>query len=162
MLPVRFAGTHDIVDLSINKMIRPSDFLTSFQDRLQPSSNSPRNLPSDQCAHCLKRKSFCSFKFPGYIFSKRSLRQSFNDRCFTDTRLSNQNRITVWFFFERIRITSRISSSRPMIGSIFPLADLLNEVPHHIFLRLCSVLLGFEMSHVLPSQRSMVAFNSFH
>ena len=52
-------------------------------------------------------------------------------------------------FLDKIRITSRISSSRPMIGSCFPAFTCCVLSQHRIFLVLYIVLPGFEKSHDL-------------
>ena len=120
MLPSVFPAPTILWISSINKMIRPSLFLTSFSTAFNRSSNSPRNLAPAINAPMSNEKIVLSFKFSGTSF--RTIRcANPSTIAVLPTPGSPINTGLFLVLRDKIRITSRISSSRPMIGSIFPL-----------------------------------------
>ena len=103
----------------MNKMILPSLFFTSFKTAFNRSSNSPRNFAPAIKAPISKEKMVLSFKFSGT--SLRTIRCA-NPSTIAVLPTPGSPIKTGLFlvFLDKIRITSRISSSRPMIGSCFP------------------------------------------
>ena len=104
---------------SINKIIRPSAFFTSFKTAFNRSSNSPRYLAPEIKAPISNEKTVLSFKLSGTsFFTIRWAKPS------TIAVLPTPGSpIRTGLFLDlrdKIRTTSRISSSRPMIGSILP------------------------------------------
>ena len=103
---------------SINRMILPSLFLTSSRTAFGRSSNSPRYFCTGYQSPISEQNRFI-FQTFRYIATDDSLCQSFYGCRFPAyTWLTDQYRI-VFVFLERIRITFRISLSRPMTGSSF-------------------------------------------
>ena len=103
----------------MNSRIRPSDFLTSFKTALSRSSNSPRNLAPAINEPMSKEKTVLSFRFSGT--SLRTIRCARPSTiAVLPTPGSPINTGLFLVFRERMRITSRISSSRPIIGSCLP------------------------------------------
>ena len=104
---------------SINRMIRPSLFVTSLRTAFSRSSNSPRNFAPAINAPISKEKIVLSFRFSGT--SLRTIRcANPSTIAVLPTPGSPINTGLFFVFRERMRITSRISSSRPIIGSILP------------------------------------------
>ena len=104
---------------SINKIICPSLFFTSSKTAFRRSSNSPRYLAPATNAPISSANIFLSFKPSGT--------SPFTIRCASPSTAAvlptPGSPIRTGLFFvlrERIRITLRISSSRPMTGSNFP------------------------------------------
>ena len=103
---------------SINRMICPSLFLTSSSTAFSRSSNSPRYLAPATSAPISSAKIFLSFKVCGTSpLTIRCARPST-----TAVLPTPGSPISTGLFFvlrDRIRITLRISLSRPMTGSSF-------------------------------------------
>ena len=103
----------------MNKIIRPSLFLTSFNTAFKRSSNSPRYLAPATKAAKSNSKITLSFKLSGT--SCRTIRQA-NPSTIAVLPTPGSPINTGLFFVlrDKIRIARRISSSRPITGSIFP------------------------------------------
>ncbi len=103
----------------MNSKIRPSLFLISFNTAWRRSSNSPRNFAPATSALISNAKIVLSFNPSGTSF--------FTIRCANPSTIAvlptPGSPIKTGLFFvlrERMRITRRISLSRPITGSIFP------------------------------------------
>ncbi len=105
---------------SIKRMIRPSAFFTSCKTAFKRSSNSPRNLAPAIKAPISREKIVLSFRFSGTSF--RTIRCANPSTMAVLPTPGSPIKTGLFLVFrERMRITSRISSSRPIMGSIFPL-----------------------------------------
>ena len=101
---------------SIKRMILPSDFLTSFKTLFKRSSNSPRYLAPATSAPISKLNTVRSFRFSGT--SPRTIRWARpSAMAVLPTPASPISTGLFLRLRERIRITLRISLSRPMTGS---------------------------------------------
>ena len=103
---------------SINKIICPSDFLTSSNTAFKRSSNSPRYFAPARSAPRSSANSFLSFNPSGT--SPRTIRcASPSTTAVLPTPGSPIKTGLFFVFLERIRITFRISESLPITGSNF-------------------------------------------
>ena len=103
---------------SINRMILPSLFLTSSRTAFRRSSNSPRYFAPATSAPISRAKIVLSFSPSGT--SPRTIRcASPSTAAVLPTPGSPISTGLFFVFLERIRITFRISLSRPMTGSSF-------------------------------------------
>ena len=103
---------------SIKRMIWPSLFLTSSRTAFSRSSNSPRYLAPATSAPISSEKIFLSFSPSGT--SPRTIRcASPSTAAVLPTPGSPISTGLFFVFLERIRITLRISASRPITGSSF-------------------------------------------
>ena len=118
MLPsVRPAPTM-LCSSSMNRMMRPSLFFTSFRTAFSRSSNSPRNFAPAINAPISSAMSWRSFRLSGT--SPRTMRcASPSAMAVLPTPGSPMHTGLFLLLRERMRITLRISVSRPMTGSSF-------------------------------------------
>ena len=108
-----------VCNSSINSRIRPSLAFTSASTALSRSSNSPRYFAPATSEPMSKAKIVLSFS-PSET-SPRTIRCANPSMiAVLPTPGSPINTGLFFVFRERIRITRRISSSRPMTGSILP------------------------------------------
>ena len=118
MAPSVFPAPTIVCSSSINRMICPSEFLTSSRTAFKRSSNSPRYFAPATSAPISRANSFLSFKPSGTSpFTIRCARPST-----TAVLPTPGSPISTGLFLvlrERIRTTFRISSSRPITGSSF-------------------------------------------
>ena len=105
---------------SMNRTIRPSDWVTSLSTALSRSSNSPRNFVPATSAPMSRAMTLRSFRLSGT--SPETI------RCASPSTIAvlptPGSPIRTGLFLvrrERTCTTRRISASRPMTGSIFPL-----------------------------------------
>ena len=115
---------------SINRMMRPSDFLTSASTAFRRSSNSPRYFAPAINAPISSEKIVLSCKDLGTSFATiRCARPS--TMAVLPTPGSPMRTGLFFVLRDRMRMTFRISSSRPMTGSIFcSRARLTRSVPY--------------------------------
>ena len=103
---------------SMNRMICPSLFLTSSRTAFRRSSNSPRYFAPATRAPISSENNFLSFSPSGT--SPRTIRCARPSTTAVLPTPGSPMRTGLFFvFLERIRITFRISASRPITGSIF-------------------------------------------
>ena len=103
---------------SIKRIISPSLFDTSFSTDFSRSSNSPLYLAPATRAPISSEKIFLFFRESGT--SSLAIRSASPSTTAVLPTPGSPIRTGLFFvFLERIRMTFRISSSRPMIGSIF-------------------------------------------
>ena len=103
---------------SINRMISPSLFLTSSRTAFRRSSNSPRYFAPATRAPISSAKIFLFFKPSGT--SPRTIRCARPSTTAVLPTPGSPIRTGLFFvFLDRMRITLRISESRPITGSIF-------------------------------------------
>ena len=133
---------------SINRMICPFDFLTSSKIAFKRSSNSPRYLApaiNDPISNSINR---FSFNDSGTSFFM--IRQAIPST--TAVLPTPGSPIKTGLFFvlrDKICITRRISSSRPMMGSIFPsLTSCTRSRPY--FFKASTFSSEFGVSNFLP------------
>ena len=101
---------------SMNRMMRPSDFFTSLSTAFSRSSNSPRYLAPAIRLPISRAKMVLSFRLPGTSpFTIRCARPS--AMAVLPTPGSPMSTGLFLLFRDRMRMTFRISSSRPMTGS---------------------------------------------
>ena len=115
---------------SIKRMIRPSLFLTSFKTAFSRSSNSPRYFAPAIKAPMSSEKMVRSFSESGT--SPRTIRWARPSAMAVLPTPGSPIRTGLFLVLrERIRITFRISLSRPMTGSsLFALACSTRSVPY--------------------------------
>ena len=115
---------------SMKRMILPSDFLTSDKTAFSRSSNSPRYFAPAIKAPISREKIVLSCKAFGTSFETiRCARPS--TMAVLPTPGSPMSTGLFLVFRDKIRMTFRISSSRPMTGSIFcSRARLTRSVPY--------------------------------
>ena len=103
---------------SINRMMWPSLFLTSFRTAFRRSSNSPRYFAPATNEPISNEKIVLSFSVPGT--SPRTIRCARPSAMAVLPTPGSPIRTGLFLVLrDRIRMTLRISSSRPMTGSIF-------------------------------------------
>ena len=103
---------------SMKRMILPSLFFTSSRTAFNRSSNSPRYLAPATSAPISKEKMVLSFNPSGT--SPRTIRCANPSTTAVLPTPGSPIRTGLFFvFLERIRITLRISESRPITGSSF-------------------------------------------
>ena len=104
---------------SMNRMMPPSLFLTSFKTAFKRSSNSPRYFAPAINAPRSREKIFRSFRLSGT--SPRTIRSASPSAIAVLPTPGSPIKTGLFFvFLERIRITFRISLSRPITGSSLP------------------------------------------
>ena len=114
----------------MNIMILPSDSLTLFNTALSLSSNSPLNLAPATRAPISSSKIDLSFNVVGTSFATIRLAKP-SMIAVLPTPGSPINTGLFFVFLERILMILRISSSRPITGSIFPsLASATMSLPY--------------------------------
>ena len=130
MLPSVLPAPTMVCSSSMNSRILPSDCLTSFRTAFNRSSNSPRYLAPATRAPISREKMVLSCKEEGTSFF--TIRWASPSTMAVLPTPGSPMRTGLFLVFrERIRITFRISSSRPMTGSIFcSLAFLTRSVPY--------------------------------
>ena len=117
--PSVFPAPTIVCSSSINRMMPPSLFLTSFRTAFKRSSNSPRYFAPATNAPKSKENSFRSFKLSGT--SPRTIRKASPSAIAVLPTPGSPIKTGLFFvFLERIRITLRISLSLPITGSSFP------------------------------------------
>ena len=118
MAPSVFPAPTMVCSSSIKRMISPSEFLISSKTAFRRSSNSPRYFAPATSAPISRANNFLSFSPSGT--SPRTIRCA---RPSTAAVLPTPGSpISTGLFLvlrDRIRITLRISASRPMTGSSF-------------------------------------------
>ena len=119
-----------VCNSSIKRMISPSLFFTSCSTLLSRSSNSPRYLAPATNAPISKLNTFRFFRLSGTSpFIIRCASPS--TTAVLPTPGSPINTGLFFVFRHKMRITLRISTSRPITGSIFcSLARCTNSVPY--------------------------------
>ena len=124
---------------SMNRTIRPSDWVTSLSTALSRSSNSPRNFVPATSAPMSRAMTLRSFRLSGT--SPETI------RCASPSTIAvlptPGSPIRTGLFLvrrERTCTTRRISASRPMTGSILPVAGQLDEVAAVLLERLVLVV----------------------
>ena len=130
MLPSVLPAPTMVCSSSMNRMICPSDSLTSVSTAFSRSSNSPRYLAPATRAPMSREKIVLSCKPLGTSFF--TIRwASPSAMAVLPTPGSPISTGLFLVFRDRIRTTFRISSSRPMTGSIFcSLARFTRSVPY--------------------------------
>ena len=120
MAPSPFPAPTSVWISSIKRMMFPSDFVTSLITDFRRSSNSPLYLAPATSAPISSENSCLFFKFSGT--SPRRIRCASPSTIAVLPVPGSPIRIGL-FFVRRLRIcnTRRISSSRPITGSSFPL-----------------------------------------
>ena len=116
--PSDFPAPTMVCSSSINRMMFPSLFLTSSKTAFRRSSNSPRYLAPATSAPISNANTFLSFKASGT--SPRTIRCARPSTAAVLPTPGSPIRTGLFFVLrDRIRITFRISASRPMTGSSF-------------------------------------------
>ena len=130
MLPSVLPAPTMVCSSSMNRMILPSDFFTSFSTAFSRSSNSPRYLAPAISAPISREKMVLSCSCLGTSFF--TIRWASPSAMAVLPTPGSPMRTGLFFVFrDRMRITFRISSSRPITGSIFcSLARLTRSVPY--------------------------------
>ena len=115
---------------SMNRMMRPSDLLTSFKTAFSRSSNSPRYFAPAISAPMSSENTLLSCRLFGTSFA--TIRWARPSTMAVLPTPGSPIRTGLFFVFrDRMRMTFRISSSRPMTGSIFcSRARLTRSVPY--------------------------------
>ena len=120
---------------SMKRTILPSALLTSVRTALSRSSNSPRNFAPAR-RNPFQGKNGLVFKaFPVHPRERFAGQGLSTIAVFSNSRLSMSTGLFL-VFRERIRITRRISASRPMTGSSLPdLACSTRSMPYFLSAR---------------------------
>ncbi len=116
MLPSVLPAPTTVCSSSINRMTRPSLFLTSFRTALKRSSNSPRYFAPATSDPISREKTLWFFRLFGT--SPRTMRSASPSAMAVFPTPGSPIKTGLFFVLrERINITSRISLSRPITGS---------------------------------------------
>ena len=116
--PSVFPAPTIVCSSSIKRMILPSAFLTSFKTAFSLSSNSPRYFAPATSAPMSSEKMVLSFSPSGT--SPRTIRCASPSAIAVLPTPGSPIRTGLFLLFlERIRMTLRISESRPITGSSF-------------------------------------------
>ena len=116
--PSVFPAPTIIWSSSMKRMIFPSLFFTSSKTAFRRSSNSPRYLAPATKAPISKANIFLSFKASGT--SPRTIRCASPSTAAVLPTPGSPIKTGLFFvFLDRMRITFRISASRPITGSSF-------------------------------------------
>ena len=119
MLPSVLPAPTMVCSSSIKRMILPSLFLISASTAFKRSSNSPRNLAPAISAPISREKMVRSLRLSGT--SPRTMRRANPSAMAVLPTPGSPIRTGLFLLLRlRIRITSRISLSRPITGSSFP------------------------------------------
>ena len=111
----------------MNSRILPSDFFDLGQDRLQPLLKLAPVLGSgDEGAH-VQGEDGLVLEVLGHVAPDDPLGQPLGNGGFAHAGLADEHGV-VFVFRLRMRITFRISSSRPMTGSIFLLPGPAHQI----------------------------------
>ncbi len=117
--PSVFPAPTIVCSSSMNKRICPSASLTSFKTACSRSSNSPRYFAPATSALMSKLNNCLFFRLSGT--SPRTIRCASPSTIAVFPTPGSPIKTGLFFVFRlKIRMTRRISSSRPMTGSVFP------------------------------------------
>ena len=118
MAPSDLPAPTMVCSSSMNRMILPSLFLISFSTAFKRSSNSPRNLAPAMSAPISSEKILRSFKLSGT--SPRTMRRAKPSAIAVLPTPGSPIKQGLFFVLrDKMRITLRISLSRPITGSSF-------------------------------------------
>ena len=143
---------------SIKRIICPSLFWTSFNTAFNRSSNSPRYFAPAISDPISSEKIVLFFRFSGTSFFAIRWAKPSTIAVFPTPGSPIKTGLFL-LFRERIRITSRISSSRPMIGSCLPLrACFTKSTPYFSRALYCSSWFLL-VTCSPPRKSSIICFN---
>ena len=145
---------------SMKRMISPSDLVTSFKTPFKRSSNSPRYFAPAIKAPISNEKIVFDFKFSGT--SLRTIRWAKPSMMAVLPTPGSPIKTGLFFVLrDKIRTTSRISSSRPITGSCLP--DLTASFKLRAYFFNASYCSSWfcEVTRSPPLSSSIFSFNTF-
>ena len=145
---------------SINKMISPSLCVTSFTTALSRSSNSPLYFAPAISAPISSEKTVLVFRFSGT--SPLMIRCAMPSAMAVFPTPGSPTNIGLFFVRrERIWITLRISSSRPITGSSLPDSAKSLRLRAYLLSALYVASAFWSVTRALPRRSEMAFFRSF-